>query len=384
MATDRYRFFVTTAKGMEPILLQELRGLGVADARESRAGVAFEGTVEQGYRVCLWSRVANRVLLALKTFEAHTPDHLYEGIQRIRWSNHIRADGTIAVDFSSSKSAITHTHFGALKVKDAIVDQLRAEKGVRPSVDTLDPDVRINVYLNQNQAQVSLDFSGASLHQRGYREEGARAPLKENLAAAILLQAGWPAMAEAGGAFVDPMCGSGTLPLEAAWIALRRAPGINREKFGFHGWLKHDARVWSALVEEARAGEIQDRKQIPPIIGYDQDARAVTVALANLERAGLRGYVHIEKRVLAQAEAPAPKGVIVVNPPYGERLGEVQELMPLYKEIGDTFKQRFKGWNGFVFTGSPELAKKIGLKSARRYVLFNGPIECRLLKYELF
>jgi 23S rRNA (guanine2445-N2)-methyltransferase / 23S rRNA (guanine2069-N7)-methyltransferase len=238
-----------------------------------------------------------------------------------------------------------------------------------------------------DEATVSLDLSDESLHLRGYREEGASAPLKENLASAILALAEWKEMAAQGGAFMDPMCGSGTLPLEAALIASNRAPGLLRRHFGFLGWLGHVPGAWKRLLEEARDAEIRDPKKLPPIVGYDQDFRAVRIALANLERAGLRGRVHIEKRELAGCVPVASRsgaGVIAMNPPYGERLGEVEELKPLYRSMGDLFKQKFKGWRGYVFTGSPELAKEVGLKASRRFPLYNGPIECRLLKYELY
>ncbi|MCM2321771.1 MAG: THUMP domain-containing protein [Oligoflexia bacterium] len=377
-------FFAATAKAMEGLLAEEIRRLGIASVREARSGVYFEGPLEAAYRVCLWSRVANRVLLPLKKFPAPTPEKLYGGVKSIRWSDHLTARNTLAVDFSSSRSQITHTHFGALKVKDAIVDQFRSVQGSRPSVDPVRPDVRINVYLHEDEATVSVDLSGESLHLRGYREAGALAPLKENLAAAILLHAGWPEKAAASGAFMDPMCGSGTLPIEAALMASNVAPGLNRKYYGFLNWLGHVPGAWKRLLEEAEQVQIRDRKLLPKVVGYDQDFRAVRVALENLERSGMQGRVHIEKRELSACEPVAPSGLIVLNPPYGERLGDVEELKPLYKTIGDTFKQRFKGWEGYVFTGSPELAKVVGLKATRRIVLYNGAIECRLLKYELY
>lgn len=386
-----YDFFATTAKAMEPLLAAELASFRAEAIQETRAGVSFRGTLEIAYRACLWSRVANRILLPLKTFPAPTPEKLYAGVKSIRWSDHVHPQGTIAVDFASSKSQITHTHFGALKVKDAVVDQLRSIHGERPSVQIDRPDVRINVYLHQDQATVSIDLSGESLHIRGYREEGAAAPLKENLASAILLHAGWPERLrearEKGTplpAFLDPMCGSGTLPLEAAFIAANIAPGSMRDYFGFLGWKGHDAALWKRLSNEAEKGQITDRKLMPKIVGYDEDFRAVRVAISNVERAGLRNFIHIEKRELADCDRIAEAGVLVVNPPYGERLGEVEELIPLYKRLGDTFKQKFKGWDAFVFTGSPDLMKAVGLKASRRIVLFNGAIECRLLKYEMY
>jgi 23S rRNA (guanine2445-N2)-methyltransferase / 23S rRNA (guanine2069-N7)-methyltransferase len=388
---QQYSFFVTTAKGMEELLVEELKTLGIQGVEGKKAGASFQGTLEQAYQACLESRIANRVLLPLKTFTAPTPEKLYGGVKSIRWSDHLGPEKTMAVDVSSSRSEIQHTQFGALKTKDAIVDQLRSIHGSRPSVNVVQPDVRINVYLHENQATVSLDLSGDSLHKRGYREEGGGAPLKENLASAILMLAGWPKVAQAGGALVDAMCGSGTLPIEAAAIALRHAAGLKREYYGFLGWKQHQPAVWQKLRSQAQARYEKASAETKhlKIDGYDRDFRAVRVAIANVEHAGFRGKVHIEKRELEasaplESRATGPAGIFVVNPPYGERMGEVEELIPLYRQIGDVMKQKFKGWEGYVFTGSPELAKNIGLKASRRFVLYNGPIECRLLKFELF
>ncbi len=382
--TTPLSFFATTAKGMEALLASELLEFGASDIAPTRAGVAFKGDIKIAYRACLWSRVANRVLLPLKTFPAPTPEKLYGGAKSIRWSDHLSPKETFAVEFSSTDSAITHTHFGALKVKDALVDQLRSVQGSRPDVDSINPQIRVNVYLYQDVATVSLDLSGESLHRRGYREQGTAAPLKENLAAAILALANWKEAAKTGGAFMDPMCGSGTLPIEAAMIAARRAPGLMRETYGFTHWLGHEPKIWEELLEEARDLEIKDKKLLPTIVGYDEDFKAVRVALANVERAGFHGRVHIEKRALAECEPIAEKGVIVLNPPYGERLGELEALKPLYESIGETFKKKFSGWSGFVFTGSRELSHEIGLRPKRRHVLYNGAMECRLLQYELY
>lgn len=383
--STRMQFFATTAKGMEDLLLGELQALGAQSVEKARAGVAFEGDLKVAYRACLWSRIANRILLPIKKFPAPTPEKLYGGVKSIRWSEYIEADQTIAVDFASSQSQITHTQFGALKVKDAIVDQFRSNTGTRPSVDLVNPDLRVNVYLLKDDATVSLDLSGESLHKRGYREEGTPAPLKENLAAAILYLADWPKIARNTEAFfLDPMCGSGTLPLEAALIAMNRAPGLDRKHFGFLKWLQHEEKIWKELVEEALDVEIRDEKMLPKMIGYDLDSQAVRAAIANVERADLRQRIHIEKRELEKAESPGGQGLFIVNPPYGERLGDVEGLKPLYKQIGNVMKQRFKASQGYVFTGSPELAKSIGLQASRRFVLFNGALECRLLKFDLY
>jgi 23S rRNA (guanine2445-N2)-methyltransferase / 23S rRNA (guanine2069-N7)-methyltransferase len=381
---ETLKLFASVPKAMEDLLAQELTALGAQKVEPQRAGVAFQGTLETAYRACLWSRIANRILLPIAQFAAPTPEKLYGGVKQIRWSDHLTPDETIAVDFASSRSQITHTHFGSLKTKDAVCDQLRSVQGTRPNVDPINPDFRINVYVHEDQATVSIDLSGESLHKRGYREDAREAPMKENLAAAILAIGDWQKVAAAGGAFLDPMCGSGTLPIEAALIAANRAPGLKREKFGFQGWQGHVPMLWKRVLEEAKQKEVRDPRSLPKVVGYDTDFRAVRVALANVEKADLRGRVHVEKRELGASESIAPQGIVVLNPPYGERLGEVDELRELYRRIGDLFKQKFAGWKGFILTGSPELAKCVGLRAARRHVLFNGAIECRLLEYELY
>jgi 23S rRNA (guanine2445-N2)-methyltransferase / 23S rRNA (guanine2069-N7)-methyltransferase len=373
-------FFATAAKGMEELLAAELRELGAGEVEQTRAGVGFTGKLEVAYRACLWSRTASRVLLPLARFPASTPELLYKGVQGIDWGAHIAPEGTLAVDFASSESQITHTHFGALKVKDAIVDQLRDRTGRRPSVDTHRPDLRVNVHVKRDEATVSIDLSGESLHRRSYRVRGAPAPLKESLAAAILLLAEWPRIVRDGGGLVDPMCGTGTLPIEAALIACDVAPGLLRREHGFERWPGHDAATWKRLVEEAKGRDRRGKAELPPIVGYDVDPEAVRAATECARRAGVATHVAFERRELAACEPVGSKpGLFVVNPPYGERLGEISRLGTLYRRIGDTLKQRFKGWSGFVFTGNLELAKSIGLHVTRRHVLYNGPIECRLL-----
>ena len=310
-------------------------------------------------------------------------------MRTIRWLDHLDARRTLAVDCATSHSAIAHSHFGALKTKDAIVDQLRQQTGARPSVDVAHPDVRVNVYLLNDRAVVSIDLSGESLHRRGYRQRGTAAPLKENLAAAVLLLADWPHHAAAGAPLIDPMCGSGTLPIEAGLIAARIAPGRQRTSFGFLGWRGHQPALWTQLCEEAAEQEIRDPKRLPPIHGYDASAAAVRAALANVEHAGLRNRVHIERRSLEQCAPMTMKGrhavpgIVVTNPPYGERLGNAAELGTLYASLGDTLRRKFPGWTGYVLTGNPTLGKRIGLRPARRHVLYNGAIECRLLVFPI-
>jgi 23S rRNA (guanine2445-N2)-methyltransferase / 23S rRNA (guanine2069-N7)-methyltransferase len=384
-----YTFFVTTAKGMEDLLAAELRDLGAAAVEVERAGASFSGSLEVAYRACLWLRVANRVLLPLASFPAPTPQALYDGVQTIRWSDHLDPHRTLAVDCATSHSAITHSHYAALRTKDAIVDQLRDQIGTRPSVEVVHPDVRVNVHLHEDRAVVSVDLSGESLHRRAYRQRGAVAPLKENLAAAILLLAEWPRLAAAGAPLIDPMCGSGTLPIEAALMAAHIAPGRNRTYFGFLGWRGHQPAVWARVRQEAEEQEVRDPKRLPLIHGYDGSPSAVRAALANSEQAGLRGRVHIEKRALQACEpltmhgrADVP-GIVVTNPPYGERLGNRAQLGDLYATLGDTLRRKFPGWTGYVLTGNLALSKRIGLRATRRHILYNGAIECRLLVFPI-
>ncbi len=375
-----HRLFATAPKGLENLLADELRALGGVDVRERRGGVVFGGDLEMAYKACLWSRIANRVLLPLATFEAADADALYHGVRTVDWSEHLGAEGTLAVDVTGVQAAIGHSRYAAQRVKDAVVDQFRESCGERPSVDTERPSIRINVHLLKTQATVALDLSGESLHRRGYREPGVAAPLKENLAAAVLMRAGWPQIAAAGGPLVDPMCGSGTLLIEAAWMAGDVAPGLLRTHYGFLGWKGHDDAVWKRLVDEALGRQEAGAGRVPAVVGYDREAAAVRTAVANVKRAGLTGVVHVEKRELADAEAPPARapGLVAVNPPYGERLEADRSLLPLYARLGETLKRRFAGWQAVMLTGA---ALEIGLKPERRWTVYNGPIQCRL---ELF
>ncbi|MGD9158273.1 MAG: bifunctional 23S rRNA (guanine(2069)-N(7))-methyltransferase RlmK/23S rRNA (guanine(2445)-N(2))-methyltransferase RlmL, partial [Desulfobacteraceae bacterium] len=382
-----YSFFATAPKGIESVLVKELNDLGAVRVKQIRAGASFSGDLQLGYRACLWLRTANRVFLVLDSFKADTIDDLYDGIRHINWSDHMSSENTFAVDFHSNQSIVKHTHFGALKVKDAIVDQFREKYNIRPSIDTSLPDLRINVHMNRKKVTVSLDLSGISLHKRGYRSDKGLAPLKENLAATILIRSGWPEISRKGGGFIDPMCGSGTLPIEAAMIAGDMAPGLLREYFGFLKWRQHKPEVWQMLVDEAEEIELERRPDIPPIIGYDQDAGAIKDSIANMERAGLHGLVHFEKRTLSDL-APHPgtidnPGLMVVNPPYGERLGRPDDLKKLYTGLGIKLRSSFGGWHAAVFTGNSKLAKAVNIKPARTDKFFNGNIACDLIQYHV-
>jgi len=379
-----HTFFATCPLGVEPLLAAELEGLGCAQVRPTRAGVGFEGSLETAYRACLWSRLASRVLLPLASFPAPTPRDLYDGARALAWGEHVAPDGTLCVDLSTSRSAITHSRYGALKVKDAIVDRLRDETGVRPSVDTARPDLRVNVYLHRDRATVAVDLSGDALHRRGWRGGGRAAPLKENLAAAVLLHARWPALAAGGAPLVDPMCGAGTLLVEGALIAADAAPGLGRTAWGFSRWRGHDAARWGALVAEARERREAGLDRLPRVAGADRDPKAVAAARDNLRRAGLEGRVAVERRALAErVPEPGPPGLVVVNPSYGERLGAEGGLEALYAELGATLKGCFPGWRAAVLTGAPDLAHHLGLRADRRQTLYNGALECRLLHFAI-
>jgi len=378
-------FFATAPKGLELLLVDELRALGAATAAEKLAGVAFTGDLSIAYKACLWSRLANRILLSLTKVAAASPEELYDGVQTIEWDKHIDPAGTFAVHCVCSQSTITHSMYAAQKVKDAIVDQLRAKFGVRPNVSRERPQVSVYIYLHRDEAAISLDLSGESLHKRGYRLATGAAPLKENLAAAILLRAGWREMAETGGTLMDPMCGSGTLLIEGALLAADIAPGLARDYFGFLGWQRHDAHLWQTLLKDAQLRKEKGIRSLPTIVGYDQDPEAIKIAFENIERAGMRGKIHVEKRDLSAfvPKQNAPMGLVVVNPPYGERLGEVEELQVLYTQMAERLKAAFTGWHAAIFTGNPELGKQMGLRAKRYYAFFNGALPCKLLLFDV-
>uniref|UniRef100_UPI00384CCED7 THUMP domain-containing class I SAM-dependent RNA methyltransferase n=1 Tax=Geomonas subterranea TaxID=2847989 RepID=UPI00384CCED7 len=370
-------FFATTAKGVEEALAAELVRLGVPDVTAESGGVRFAGGMEAAYRANLWLRTASRVLMTLAEFPCESPEELYREVRGISWERFLTPALTLAVDCNLRDSTLTHSGFVALKTKDAIVDALRDHFGSRPSVDTKDPDLRVNVRLFKNRCTLSLDLSGEPLDRRGYRLDRHEAPLKENLAAALVELSGW----DGGTPFVDPMCGTGTIAIEAALKALRIPPGLNRG-FGFQRWQGFDRALWDRIVAEARSGMLE---RLPaPVQASDLSHSAVGMAVQNAKRAGVLERLVLGRLPMAELEPPPGPGVLILNPPYGKRLGEVEALRPLYKEIGDTLKKRCRGYTAYLFTGNLELAKSVGLKATRRMVLYNGPIECRLLKYEMY
>ena len=378
---DQLEFFATVPRRMEPLLARELEELGAVAVERRRAGVAFRGGLEIGYRACLWSRLASRVLLPLAEGPAGDQEALYETARGVGWEEHLDVDGTLAVDCALTSSALNHSHFAALVVKDAVVDRLRDRFGRRPSVDTERPQLRINAFVLKDQVTLSIDLSGDSLHRRGYRTAGGVAPLKENLAAAILVQAGWPAITVTGGRLVDPMCGSGTLPIEAALIAGDVAPGLGRP-FGFQGWRQHDGVLWARLVGEAEERRGRSGAPAPAILGFDADAGAIRRAREHATRAGVEERIHFERRRLDQVEGlEEAAGLLVANPPYGERMGDQVELVALYAELGALLKRGFADWHAAVFSANPRL--RVGLRPSRSYRFYNGPLDCTLSLFRL-
>jgi 23S rRNA (guanine2445-N2)-methyltransferase / 23S rRNA (guanine2069-N7)-methyltransferase len=382
----QHKFTVTAARGMLPLLAQELNAIGIKQTKQEQGNIRFTGSLEDAYRVCLWSRVAIRVLLPIKHLPAATTDELYDGIKNIAWEDHIaQADTTIAVDFNSFRSKIKHSQYGAQRVKDGIVDRLREINGERPSVDLYQPDVRINVYVKHNQATVSIDLSGESLHKRGYRIETTQAPLKEHLAAATLMTSEWPNLAAQGWALLDPMCGSGTFLIEAAMIAADIAPSINRDYFGFLYWKQHDKESWQRLKAEAERRRHSGLARLPIITGGDQDQTAVAAAKANIAEAGLADRIKVEHKALldwpAQAENLPETGLVVCNPPYGERIGDRDNLSHLYESLGNVINETLPFWRTSLITDNANLGKLTGLTLFDSAPFDNGPIACELLQY---
>jgi 23S rRNA (guanine2069-N7)-methyltransferase / 23S rRNA (guanine2445-N2)-methyltransferase len=359
--------------------------------RPQRSGVLFSGRLIDGYRALLWTRLATRVLLTLGEVGATSADDLYAGIKAMPWEDHVSPTGTIAIDAAGVNHALRNTQFTAVRVKDAIADRLREASGERPSVDTAHPDLRVNVAVRRDRATVSLDLAGQPLHRRGYRAHGVQveAPMKETLAAAVLAYAGWSEIASAGGGLVDPMCGSGTLAIEAALAAGDVAPGLLRPDHPVVRWLGHDSEAWSRLMAEAERRRGAGRDAIPPVVASDSDARAVEVARDCVRRAGLEGVVEVLCRDLTHAEPPAsrdaddPAGLIATNPPWGLRLSRPGELLALYTRLATVARQRFGGWRLAVVSPDPGLAGGLRLEPQRSAELGTGKGATRVTVFEV-
>ena len=370
-------YFATCARGLEPILANELESLGAANVDTGRGGVNFSGDHAVLYKANLWLRTAVRVLQPILECNVFSTDELYDAVRTIRWDEFMTVDHTLAVDCNVRDSAITHSQYAARRVKDAICDQFRDRTGLRPSVDPERPAIGLNLHISRNRMILSLDSSWDSLHKRGYRPIQTRAPLNEALAAGLLMHLGY----DGSEPLADWMCGSGTFLIEGLWIAQNRPPGLTRKWFSFFGRPDFDRALWAAIRDDARQGLIA-KVEFPPT-GSDMREDAVHFARENAAAAGVGNILQIEKNELGGAHpgfAEKP-GLMICNPPYGERLGEEEELIPLYRRMGQKFAENWPGWRLAVFTSNNMLAKQIRLPVVRWSPFYNGGLECRLWEF---
>jgi 23S rRNA (guanine2445-N2)-methyltransferase / 23S rRNA (guanine2069-N7)-methyltransferase len=386
-----HRYFVTAPSGLAELVAEELRELGARAVRVDSGGVGVRGPLAFGYRICLWSRCASRVLLGLAELVAENADALHREVRALPWEEHLDPDRTFAVSVVGTGAGVHNTKFGAQRVKDAIVDRFRERIGRRPSVDLEQPDVRVVVRLHGRGVGVHLDLAGQSLHRRGWRSSAGPAPLKENLAAALLRRAGWPEISRGGGPLVDPMCGAGTLVIEAATLAADIAPALGRSRFGFEGWLGHEPRTWSEVADEARERAERGRaRELPVIVGLDQDPAMLEHARRNAAAAGVEGMVSLSCERIedlsaqslglrAAASASEHGALVVANPPHGERLGSKLEARHAHAQLGRAIGRELEGWRAAILTTDDDLPHALGWVPQRRDAVFNGPIPSLML-----
>lgn len=369
-------FFSPCPRGLEAVLAEELRGLDAANVEAGAGGASFRGPFEMSYQINLQSRIASRVLWRLCEGGYRTEDDIYRAARALPWTEWFKVTHRIMVDMNARNCPLKSLDFVTLRIKDAICDCFRDALGARPDVDRRSPDVRVYVYLTADRFTIYLDTSGEPLFKRGYRDARIDAPLKENLAAGILRLTGWDIKEP----LFDPMCGSGTFLAEAAMMALNIAPGLAR-KFAFQKLLNFSERQWREQLERAAAAQISASNA--RIFGADKYGDVLKVARTNLLKAGVLGAVQLKQMDLLEGPAPAPGGVAVMNPPYGVRLGEQEDLAAFYPKLGDVLKRQFAGWRIYIFSADPQLPKSIRLSASKRTPLFNGPLECRLFEYKI-
>ncbi|HHF7344716.1 TPA: bifunctional 23S rRNA (guanine(2069)-N(7))-methyltransferase RlmK/23S rRNA (guanine(2445)-N(2))-methyltransferase RlmL [Legionella feeleii] len=375
-----YSLFISCPKGLEYLLEEEVKALGLRITRVSPQGVYGEADLAVIYQLCLWSRLANRVQLLLFSGQAHNEQTLYQLCNQFPWQTVFSADKTLAIEFHGSSTHIRNSMFGAQVVKDGIVDHFRQFKGMRPSIDREKAQIRLHAHLKHDIVTVSFDLTGYSLHQRGYRTQAGEAPLKENIAAAMLIRAKWPQLAANGYALHDPFCGAGTVVIEAAMMAGHIAPGLLRHDQSLIYWAQHQPSLW----EKMRAHALQQVKPIKvKLKGTDNNPRLITAAKANAERAGVLPLVEFDVQAVKDCQPSNDQGLLICNPPYGERLGEATHLVPLYQQLGSTIHTHYQGWQAAVLTSNPMLAKALGLRASKQYTLFNGALECKLYCFVL-
>jgi putative N6-adenine-specific DNA methylase len=371
------KIIAKTLQSLENVLAQEIEAIGGKNIQVLKRAVQFEGDLKVLYRANLELRTAVRVLVAFTEFRTKHENHLYGKIMEIDWAEHIDMDDTFAIDAVTKSQYLDHSKYLAHKVKDAIVDQFRNRFGERPSVDVRNPTVRLNVFLNHdNVCKISFDTSGVPLHKRGYRMDSMEAPINEVLAAGMVLLSGWERDCD----FVDPMCGSGTIPIEAAMYAHNIPPNINRTEFAFQKRRNFDAELWAEVQAEAKA-RITDFEH--KIYGFDRDFEAVNIAEGNAEKAGLDGMVTFQRKAIEVLEPTADKGVMVMNPPYDERL-QVSDIVAFYSMIGDQLKQKFGGWSAWIISSNKDALKRVGLRPSRKIALTNGSLDCKFHRFDMY
>ena len=388
-------YFATTAKGLEDLLVLELQELGGCNVRQSRSGVYFSGTIEIAYKACLWSRLANHILLPLSHFKADDASDLYKQIGCIDWLEIMRPDATMKIDVNGQHSTINNTQFIAQKAKDSIVDQIRSRTGVRPTIKMYQSDIVINIYVNRTQFFLSLSLSGESLHKRNYRIEAGKAPIRETLAAALLIRSGWLEQLESKDlpTLIDPMCGSGTILIEAALMAYKIAPGLGREYFGFYGWCAHNESIWSEIEEDAETLRDKNLKDINvALYGIDISQGMVDCALNNINQVGLLDNIKVTQGDIKELdllyneeEIKINSGLILFNPPYGERLnyGEEEELKELFLYTGNMLKKQFYNWSLAIVSSAPDILKSIGIRSFKKHNFYNGALAVELFRFSI-
>ncbi len=369
-------FFAPCPRGLEALLAEELKPFGVAAPQPTQGGVGFAGGWETCYRANLWSRIASRVLWRVEEFEYQSEEDIYAASRAVDWFSLFDVNRTLRVYVTAQKSPVKSLEFVTLRVKDAVCDRFRDDVGRRPNVERADPDVRVHVFLQEKRGALYLDTSGEALFKRGWRMETVEAPLRENLAAGLVMLSGW----KFDQPLLDPMCGGATILVEAAAMARGRAPGMKRA-FGFEKLDSFNATLWKRLREEASSPAQKAPKL--QLFGSDSDATALTAARRNLGAAGVERWVTLEASDVLKRKAPADSGVMIANPPYGERIGESEELARFYPKLGDALKRNFAGWNCYFFTADRRMEKMIRLSTTRRTPLFNGPIECRLYEFKV-
>jgi len=373
---QNFRMIAKTLPGLEEILCKELQEIGASNIRSMIRGVEFFGDQSILYKANYLCRTAIRILKPIATCKVNNEEELYQQVKKINWSDYFRTNNTIRVDAGVHNTNIRHSHYAALKTKDAIADSFREKFGKRPSVDTDNPDFIINMHLNKNDCSISLDSSGTILYKRAYRTGTGPAPLNEVLAAGMILLSGWDKKSP----FVDPMCGSGTLLIEAAMIANNIPAGYYREHYGFMNWTDFDARLWQRIKKES--GHIP-QTSVCKIFGTDISKEIIEIAKNNIRNAGLLTLIEVKESDLNNITAPAEGGILISNPPYGERL-EQDDLIALYKEIGNTLKQKFTGYVSWIISSDMDALKFIGLKPSQKIILYNGQLECRFVKFDLY